>query len=113
MMDFFALCIDNFKKNVSCRDFYNPILIHIISSLVALRVFSSVSFVCRFQDEEVSSLMQLLTWHPTPSMAGVRFVSLGLCVLIACPSLIATNDHEKKAIEWVQWLVHEEAYFKK
>lgn len=67
----------------------------------------------RFQDEEVNALIQLLTWHPNPSTAGVRFVSMGLCMLIACPTLISLPEHEKKAIEWVQWLVHEEAYFKK
>ena len=57
--------------------------------------------------------MQLLTSHPPPSSAGVRFVSLGLCMLIACPSLIGQQEHEKRSIEWVQWLVREEAYFER
>lgn len=32
-------------------------------------------------------------------------------MLIACPSLVTVQDHEKRSIEWVQWLVREEAYF--
>ncbi|KAK6641527.1 hypothetical protein RUM44_013239 [Polyplax serrata] len=64
-----------------------------------------------FQDDEVSSLVQLLTSKPPPTPAGVRFVSLGLCMLIACPSLIATPEHERKSVAWVQWLVKGEAYF--
>lgn len=30
-----------------------------------------------------------------------------------CYVLTAAADHEKKAIEWVQWLVKEEAYFER
>lgn len=32
-------------------------------------------------------------------------------MLIACPSLIGQHNLEKRSIEWVQWLVREEAYF--
>lgn len=32
-------------------------------------------------------------------------------MLIACPSLIMQPAHEAKGIEWVQWLIKEEAYF--
>lgn len=32
-------------------------------------------------------------------------------MLIACPSLISTPNLEAKGIEWVQWLIKEEAYF--
>jgi len=71
------------------------------------------SFFFRFQEDEVSLIVQLLTSHPPPSSAGVRFVSLGLCMLIACPSLIGQQEHEKRSIEWVQWLVREEAYFER
>jgi len=73
----------------------------------------SLSVFFRFQEDEVSLIVQLLTSHPPPSSAGVRFVSLGLCMLIACPSLIGQQEHEKRSIEWVQWLVREEAYFER
>lgn len=32
-------------------------------------------------------------------------------MLIACPSLVSSPEHERRGIEWVQWLVREEAYF--
>ncbi|CAH2066577.1 unnamed protein product, partial [Iphiclides podalirius] len=65
----------------------------------------------KFQDDEVSGLLRLVTQKPPPTPAGVRFVSLSLCMILACPSLMAASEHEKNAIEWVQWLVKEEAYF--
>lgn len=73
----------------------------------ALRGIGSI----KFQDDEIYSIVQLITLHPNPSAAGVRFVSIGLCMLIACSSLIALQEHERKCIEWVQWLVREEVYF--
>ncbi|XP_004929281.1 integrator complex subunit 2 [Bombyx mori] len=73
----------------------------------ALRGIASI----KFQDDEVAWLLRLVTQKPPPTPAGVRFVSLSLCMILACPSLMAAPDHEKKAIEWVQWLVKEEAYF--
>ena len=63
------------------------------------------------EDKEISLLLQLVTCRPPPSAAGVRFVSTGLCMLIACPSLIASPDNERRASEWIRWLVKEEAYF--
>lgn len=65
----------------------------------------------KFSDEEVDVLLQLLTSHPPPSPAGIRFVSLGLCMLLACPSLLSTPDQERRATHWIQWLLQEESYF--
>lgn len=65
----------------------------------------------RFNDDEVSLILQLITTKkPPPTTAGIRFVSIGLCMLIACPSLIMQPVQEAKGIEWVQWLIKEEAY---
>lgn len=63
------------------------------------------------EDTEIMYLLQLVTCRPPPSSAGVRFVSTGLCMLIACPSLISSQDNERRASEWIKWLVKEEAYF--
>lgn len=65
----------------------------------------------RFNDDEVALILQLVTSKPPPTPSGIRFVSLGLCMLIACPSLIMQQAQEAKGIEWVQWLIREEAYF--
>lgn len=86
---------------------------YVVRASSLLRLYCALRGIAgiKFQEEEVSLIVQLVTSHPPPSPSGVRFVSLGLCMLIACPSLIALKEHETKCIEWVQWLVHEEAYF--
>lgn len=86
---------------------------HVVQASALLRLYCALRGIggIKFQDDEVSMIVQLLTSHPPPSPAGVRFVSLGLCMLIACPSLIGQHNLEKQSVEWVQWLVREEAYF--
>ncbi|XP_046680245.1 integrator complex subunit 2 [Homalodisca vitripennis] len=85
----------------------------VVQASALLRLYCALRGIAgtKFQEEEISLIVQLVTSHPPPSPAGVRFVSLGLCMLIACPSLIAVHEHESKCIEWVRWLVREEAYF--
>lgn len=85
----------------------------VVQASALLRLYCALRGIggIKFQDDEVVMIVQLLTSHPPPSPAGVRFVSLGLCMLIACPSLIGHHNLEKRSIEWVQWLVREEAYF--
>ncbi|XP_014297506.1 integrator complex subunit 2 [Microplitis demolitor] len=85
----------------------------VVKASALLRLYCALRGIggIKFQDDEVTMIVQLLTSHPPPSPAGVRFVSLGLCMLIACPSLIGHHQLEKRSIEWVQWLVREEAYF--
>ena len=51
----------------------------------------------RLSEEEVTSLLEMITCKPPVTAAGVKFVSLGLCVLIACNSLTANPDNEKVA----------------
>ncbi|CAH0551787.1 unnamed protein product [Brassicogethes aeneus] len=85
----------------------------VVQASALLRLYCALRGIAaiKFQDEEVNLIVQLLTSHPNPTPAGVRFASIGLCMLIACPSLVALPEHEKRSIEWVQWLVREEAYF--
>lgn len=85
----------------------------VVQASALLRLYCALRGIAaiKFQDEEVNLIVQLLTSHPNPTPAGVRFVSIGLCMLIACPSLVSFPEHERRSIEWVQWLVREEAYF--
>ena len=64
--------------------------------------------------------MDLITSRPPVTSAGVKFVSLGLCMLIACNSLTGSSSTptppgelplEQRAIQWINWLVDEEATF--
>lgn len=83
---------------------------HVVQASSLLRLYCALRGIAgiKLQDEEIGLLVSLVTSKPPATAAGVRFVSLGLCMLIACPSLIV--NYEGKCIEWVQWLVKEEAY---
>lgn len=43
---------------------------------------------CRPTDEEAEQLLQLMTSRPPATPAGVRFVSLSFCMLLAFPTLV-------------------------
>ena len=62
----------------------------IVVPKLAVLYDNSFSFVIsnRFTDEEMKILLRLITSRPPLSKAGARFVSLGLCMLIACPYLL-------------------------
>ena len=65
----------------------------------------------RLSEEESSSLLDLITCKAPATAAGVKFVSLGLCMFIACNSLISTPESEKRAVAWIHWLVEQAAHF--
>ncbi|KAK9504230.1 hypothetical protein O3M35_010608 [Rhynocoris fuscipes] len=83
---------------------------YVVQASSLLRLYCALRGIAgiKLQEEEISLLVKLVTSHPPTTTAGVRFVSLGLCMLIACPSLI--GNHEAMCIQWVQWLASEEAY---
>lgn len=54
----------------------------------------------RFQDKK--GVILLLTSPSNLAFPGVRFVSIRLCMLIACPSLIYLPEHKRKSMEWIQ-----------
>ncbi|XP_068239156.1 integrator complex subunit 2 isoform X2 [Palaemon carinicauda] len=86
----------------------------VIYATALLRLYCALKSLANLkfsEEKEIGLLLQLVTCHPPPSAAGVRFVSTGLCMLIACPSLISLQENERRASEWIKLLVKEEAYF--
>uniref|UniRef100_A0A0K2T9U2 Integrator complex subunit 2 n=1 Tax=Lepeophtheirus salmonis TaxID=72036 RepID=A0A0K2T9U2_LEPSM len=59
----------------------------------------------RFTDEEIEHVMDLITIKVPIIPAGFKFVTLGLCMIIACNFLIGTPALESRAIAWLRWLV--------
>jgi len=76
-------------------------------SLALLRLFTALRGIAgmKFTEEEVKLLISLITKKPPPSKLGVRFAGTGLCILIACNSLLSQPGHEKLAGSWVRWLM--------
>lgn len=86
---------------------------NVIESCSLLRLYSAMRSVAnmKFTDEENSLLLQLITSFPPITLGGIKLVSLSLCMLISCSSLIASPDSEKKAVKWLQAIVRDERYF--
>lgn len=88
---------------------------HVVESAALLRLYCALRGIAglKFSDEEIVPLLNMVTSKPPPTPSGIHFVSLGLCMLIACPSLIGQTSLEVKAVDWIQWLMREEAYFER
>ena len=65
-----------------------------------LRLYTALRGIAglKLSEEEVASLLEMITCKPTVTSAGVKFASLGLSVLIACNSLIGSPENEKVII---------------
>ena len=94
----------------------------VVKSASILRLYTALRGIAglKFTEEEIDTLMDLITSRPPVTSAGVKFVSLGLCMLIACnsltgpsstPSRAAELTLEQRAIQWINRLVEEEATF--
>nr|CAG4642304.1 EOG090X0154 [Evadne anonyx] len=86
-----------------------------VEASTLLRLYCALKGIAgmKIYDEEGSFLLELITCRPPPTEAGLRFVALGLCMLMACPSLITLPDQEQRGFQWIKWLVREVAYFEK
>ena len=92
----------------------------VVKSASMLRLYTALRGIAglKFTEEEIARLMDLITSRPPVTSAGVKFVSLGLCMLIACNSLTGPSSSrsgeitlEQRAIQWINWLVDQEATF--
>lgn len=73
----------------------------------ALRVAANI----KYNEEESSSLLELITEYPPATTSGVKLVSVCLCMLISCQTLISTSENEKRIVTWLKGLVKDEKYF--
>ncbi|CAG2114951.1 unnamed protein product, partial [Medioppia subpectinata] len=80
---------------------------------VLIRLYCALRGVAnmKFTEDETNSIVALIICHPPPNQIGIRFVSLGLSMILSTPLLITNADNEQKAIDWIKWLVKEESYF--
>lgn len=75
----------------------------------ALRGAASI----KYTDEETVAICRMIICRPRHGYIGVRFVSFGLCMILAFPQMITACESEGKVIDWIRWLVQEESYLGK
>ncbi|XP_053131203.1 integrator complex subunit 2 isoform X1 [Hemicordylus capensis] len=86
---------------------------HVVKASALLRLYCSLMGITGLKptDEEAEQLLQLMTSRPPATAAGVRFVSLSFCMLLAFSTLVSTPEQEQLMVMWLNWMIKEEAYF--
>uniref|UniRef100_A0A8C8E325 Integrator complex subunit 2 n=1 Tax=Oryzias sinensis TaxID=183150 RepID=A0A8C8E325_9TELE len=86
---------------------------HVVKASALLRLYCALVGIAglRPTDEEAEQLLQLMTSRPPATPAGVRFVSLSFCKLLAFPTLVSTPEQEQLMVIWLSWMIKEEEYF--
>ncbi|XP_016413907.1 integrator complex subunit 2-like [Sinocyclocheilus rhinocerous] len=86
---------------------------HVVKASALLRLYCALMGIAglRPTDEEAEQLLQLMTSRPPATPAGVRFVSLSFCKLLAFPALVSTPEQEQLMVMWLSWMIKEEEYF--
>ncbi|XP_023688904.2 integrator complex subunit 2 isoform X2 [Paramormyrops kingsleyae] len=86
---------------------------HVVKASALLRLYCALMGIAglRPTDEEAEQLLQLMTSRPPATPAGVRFVSLSFCMLLAFPTLVSTPEQEQLMVMWLSWMIKEEEYF--
>uniref|UniRef100_A0A673FVS3 Integrator complex subunit 2-like n=1 Tax=Sinocyclocheilus rhinocerous TaxID=307959 RepID=A0A673FVS3_9TELE len=86
---------------------------HVVKASVLLRLYCALMGIAglRPTDEEAEQLLQLMTSRPPATPAGVRFVSLSFCKLLAFSTLVSTPEQEQLMVMWLSWMIKEEEYF--
>lgn len=87
----------------------------IVQASMLLRLYCALRGIAsmKLSEDEANALINLITCHPPPSAASIRFITLGLCILLVSPQLITNSENERKAVAWINWLVNSENHFGK
>ncbi|XP_005110013.1 integrator complex subunit 2 [Aplysia californica] len=83
----------------------------IASAIVRLYCALKGIAAMKYSDEEMLSLLRLVTSHPPQCQAGAHFISLGICTLIASPGLLRGLEEEQLVVNWLRWLMSSETHF--
>lgn len=85
----------------------------VIQGTALLRLYCALKRLAgmKLTSQESEALLRLVTCHPPPTAAGVRFVVVGLCTLLVCTNIMSSPEHEQIATHWIKWLSKEEAHY--
>ncbi|NP_001025696.1 integrator complex subunit 2 [Xenopus tropicalis] len=86
---------------------------HVVKASALLRLYCALMGIAGLKptDEEAEQVLQLMTSRPPATPAGVRFVSLSFCMLLAFSTVVSTPEQEQLMLMWLSWMIKEEAYF--
>jgi integrator complex subunit 2 len=85
----------------------------LIQASALLKLYCAFRGLCTLKlfDNEIVAIVNLITIRPPSNAPGIRFASIGLCMLLAAPSLTATGEQEKQVLHWLQDIVSEPSLF--
>lgn len=92
--------------SMKCESMYLLLDEQCVRASALIRLYCAMKAIAgvKFTSDESKHLLLLITCFPPLTPAGIKFVSLALGMLLACPILITSDEDEKKVISWVKWL---------
>ncbi|CAB4005916.1 Integrator complex subunit 2 [Paramuricea clavata] len=85
----------------------------VIYATAMLRLYCALKGIAgmKLSSEESDELICLITSQAPPTAAGARFVTVGLCTMLACSGIVNTSEQEQEMIKWIKWLSKEESHY--
>nr|XP_002124952.1 integrator complex subunit 2 [Ciona intestinalis] len=79
---------------------------HCLKAAALIRLYCSLKAIAgvKFTSEESELVLRLMTCFPPLTPSGIRFVSLALGMLLACPALLTGEEQERRVVGWIKWL---------
>lgn len=84
----------------------------LIRATATLRLYCALRGIgsLKLNNEESETLLKLITCRPFVDQISVNFATTGVCTLLACPTVISNQRDERKAAEWLRWLIKDSNY---
>lgn len=84
----------------------------LIRATATLRLFCALKGIgsLKLNQDESETILRLVTCKPIVNQTSVNFATTGVCTLLACPTLINNQKEERRAAEWLKWLIKESNY---
>ena len=79
---------------------------HCLHAAALIRLYCALKVIAslKFSVEESDLILRLITCFPPLTPRGIRFVSLSLGMLLACPALLCGSAEEERVVSWIKWL---------
>lgn len=84
----------------------------LIQVTATLRVYCALRGIgmLKLNHDESETLLRLVTCRQIASQTSINLATTGVCTLLVCSSMINNQKDEKRAAEWLKWLIKESHY---